>query len=156
MYKFRRTTEEEKKLRSFGGLILNPPCNGEEDYALFLGKALTVFGKPDYMSEDWESMYSYLITAEDENGGKLILEVYHGPSGAAIGGDYRSESAKGAAQELAKLILEAEPSDYEWESVYEDIPVNVKYIVKDGKVNVESSFPKGFEEMDDEDIEAFM
>ena len=39
---------------------------------------------------------------------------------------------------LLELIENTEPADYEWESVYEDIPANVKYIVKDGKATIES------------------
>ena len=43
-----------------------------------------------------------------------------------------------AANELIAFIESAEPSDYVWEGIYEDIPVNVKYAVKDGKAYTES------------------
>ena len=38
----------------------------------------------------------------------------------------------------------AQPADYVHESVYEDIPVNITYTVKDGKAMVDSSFPEDF------------
>lgn len=149
MYKFRRATEEERR-EFHGGThhIWGYEPASENDYALFFGKVITVFGKPDDMSDDWESMYSYLIAAEDEQGNKILLEVYHGPSGSAIGGN-DGENYTQAAEELGQLILSAEPSDYEWEGVYYDIPVNIRYTVKDGKAYTESSFP---DDMDPEDF----
>lgn len=148
MYKFRRATEEERKECRGGTHNIWGYGASEDQYALFLGKAMTVFGQPDDMSDDWESMYSYLIAAEDEQGNKIFLEVYHGPSGSAIGGR-DGENYKQASEELVQLILSAEPTDYEWEGCYYDIPVNVKYTVKDGKAYTESSFP---DDMDPEDF----
>lgn len=154
MYKFRRATEEERNEWHGGSHkiwgIGNDP-SGERAFALFLGKAMTVFGQPDWMDTDWENMYSYLIITEDEQGNIIYLEIYHGPSGSAIGGQ---DINKQAAEELAELILSAKPTDYEWESIYEDIPVNVKYIVRDGKAYVESEFPEGMDDF--EDMEDFM
>lgn len=149
MYKFRRATDEERKaFRGGTHHIWGFEPASENDFALFFGKAMTVFGKPDDMSDDWECMYSYLIVAEDEQGNKLLLDVYHDPSGSAIGG-MDGDDYKQASEELGQLILSAEPSDYEWEGVYYDIPVNIKYTVKDGKSYTESSFP---EDMDPEDF----
>lgn len=138
MYKFRRATENERQQWSGGTHNIYRYGNSDEQFALFLGKAITVFGQPDFMDTDYENMYSYLIVAENEED-KLYLEIYHGPSGSAIGGK-DGENYKTASEELAKLILSAEPSDYEWSGVYEDIPVNIKYTIKNGKVNVESEF----------------
>ncbi len=50
--------------------------NSDKQFALFLGKAITVFGQPDFMDTDYENMYSYLIVAENEED-KLYLEIYH-------------------------------------------------------------------------------
>ncbi len=145
MYKFRRATEEERNEWCSGSYKIWGMDNsiGEEDYALFLGKVMTVFGQPDWMDTDWENMYSYLIVTEDEQGNKIYLEIYHGPSGSAIGGQ---DINKQVAEELAQIILSAKPTDYEWKSVYEDIPVNVKYTVKDGKAYIESEYPKNMED----------
>lgn len=141
MYKFRRATEKERERHSGSHKIwgITNDTTVEEDYVLFLGKAMTVFGQPDWIDEDWENMYSYLIVAEEEQGNGIYLEVYNGPSGSAIGG-YDGENYKQAAEELAQLILSAEPSDYEWEGCYYDIPMNIKYTVKDGKAYTESEF----------------
>lgn len=138
MYKFRRATENERQLWSGGTHSIYNYGNSDKQFALFLGKAITVFGQPDFMDTDYENMYSYLIVAENEED-KLYLEIYHGPSGSAIGGK-DGENYKIASEELAKLILSAEPSDYEWSGVYEDIPVNIKYTIKNGKVSIESEF----------------
>lgn len=138
MYKFRRATENERKQWFDNTHNIYNYGNSDKHFALFLGKAITVFGQPDFMDTDYENMYSYLIVAENEED-KLYLEIYHGPSGSAIGGK-DGEIYKTASEELAKLILSAEPSDYEWSGVYEDIPVNIKYTIKNGKVNVESEF----------------
>lgn len=148
MYKFRRATEDE--LSALENIGFSKLCSvydlkgTDEKYALFYGKLRTVFGEPDYTSDDYESMYSYNVMAVGENGESFYLEVYHGPSGAAVGGkpfDISKEQEEiymSAANELIAFIESAEPSDYVWEGIYEDIPVNVKYAVKDGKVYTES------------------
>lgn len=155
MYKFRRATEEERK-KLHGGThkiwgLWGYGISENED-VLFLGRAMTVFGQPDWIDEDWENMYSYFIVAEDEQDNKIYLEVYHGPSGPAIGGK-DGENYRQASEELGQLILSAEPADYVWEGCYYDIPDNIKYTVKDGKAYVEHDFP---EDMDFENIDDFM
>lgn len=148
MYKFRRATEDE--LSALENIGFSKLCSvydlkgTDEKYALFYGKLRTVFGEPDYTSDDYESMYSYNVMAIGENGKSFYLEVYHGPSGAAVGGkpfDISKEQEEiymSAANELIAFIESAEPSDYVWEGIYEDIPVNVKYAVKDGKAYTKS------------------
>lgn len=148
MYKFRRATKKERDEGHDGSHKIWGITNdttAEEDYVLFFGRAITVFGQPDWTDEDWENMYSYLIVAEDGQGNEIILEVYNGSSGSAIGG-YDGENYKQAAEELAQLILSAEPSDYEWEGCYYDIPVNMKYTVRDGKAYVEYEYPEDMED----------
>lgn len=54
-------------------------------------------------------MYIFGRTTEEE------LKKWHG------GTHYKT-----AAEEFVQLILSVEPSDYVWEVVYEDIPVNMK------------------------------
>lgn len=150
MYKFRKSTEEE--LSALENMGFSKLCSvydlkgTDEKYALFYGKLRTVFGEPDYTSDDYESMYNYNVMAVGENGESFYLEVYHGPSGASVGGkpfDISKEQEKvymNAAGELIALIESAEPSDYIWEGIYADIPVNIKYAVKDGKAYTESEF----------------
>ncbi|MDE6538927.1 MAG: hypothetical protein K2K66_01945, partial [Ruminococcus sp.] len=89
-------------------------------------------------------IYSYWVVAEDRQN-KIYLEVYHGASGASVGGKpfgISKEQEKiytQVAGELIAFIESAEPSDYVWEGIYEDIPVNVKYAVKDGVVYTSES-----------------
>lgn len=69
--------------------------------------------------------------------------VYHGAGGPSvslpIGLEGTDEAAyRSASRELTRMIEAAAPVDYVWEGVYEDIPVNIKYIVKNGEVRVES------------------
>lgn len=156
MYKFRNSTDEEIKenLAGFGEWIYGVVPEGI--FALFFGKVRSRFGVNDSISTDWQWMYSYPITVEDENGNKFFFRVYHGVGGSSIGTPFEEltseyEMAKNA---LIEYIESAEPVDYVWEGVYEDIPVNVTYTVKDGKARVDSEFPEGM--CDDEDIEDFM
>ncbi len=152
MYKFRNSTDEEEKnnYAGFGKWVYGTNAT-EEKYALFFGKVRTLFGVNDSISEDWECMYNYNITAEDEQGNKLYFSIYHGPRGSSIATPFRDELPPDYAKakaELIELINNAEPADYEWEGVYEDIPVNIKYTVKDGKAYVESEFPEDFEDFE--------
>lgn len=150
MYKFRRATEDE--LSALENIGFSKLCSvydlkgTDEKYTLFYGKLRTVFDEPDYTSDDYESMYSYNVMAVGENGESFYLEVYHGPSGASVGGkpfDISKEQEKvymNAAYELIAFIESANPSDYIWEGIYEDTSENVRYTVKDGKAYTESEF----------------
>ncbi|MDE5861326.1 MAG: hypothetical protein K2H28_03950, partial [Ruminococcus sp.] len=79
------------------------------------------------------------------------LEVYHGPSGASVGGkpmgtDREQEKIyMKVAEELIVFIESAEPSDYEWQGFYEDYDINVKYTVKNG-IAYTSEYPVESEE----------
>lgn len=104
----------------------------ERESSLFLGQVKTLFGEPDYITENYEEMFSCAVAAKDQDGNMLYLEIYSGPSGAAIGGG-NDEASEKAANELSRLIMNAEPTDYDWEGVYSDIPVNIQMGVKNGK-----------------------
>lgn len=150
MYTFRKPTENE--LSALEKIGFSKLCSvydlkgTEEKYALFYGKLRTVFGEPDYTSDDYESMYSYDVMTVGENGESFYLEVYHGLCGASVGGKpfgISKEQEKvymNAASELIAFIESAELSDYVWEGIYEGIPANIKYAVKDGKAYTESEF----------------
>lgn len=153
MYKFRLATKEEEKelwTSGYAGKHIYGAGASENNYALFLGRMITLFGKPDNLSEDWENMYNYDVIAEDEQGNRFLVEIYHGAGGPSVALPIERDNIditpyEQASKELVELIMNTEPSDYEWESVYEDIPVNIKYIVKDGKAKVESEFPEDFD-----------
>ena len=108
--------------------------------SLFIGQLLTLFGSADYVTEINEELLSYVVAAEDEEGNVIYLEAYYGPSGPAIGGIADDEAYENAAGELAWLIMNAEASDFELSSVYEDIGVSLKMGVKDGQAYYDTEF----------------
>ena len=129
IYTFKKT---DPRSYEGGGLIRNV-YSGETalKHSLFMGQAITLFGQPDFVQPDYEAMFSTMVSAEDKDGNILYLEVYHGPSGPAIGGN-DDEQSKRAADELASLIENAEPTDYDWEGVYEDFEITIKMGVRNG------------------------
>lgn len=113
---------------------------GDKEYALFWGKLITLFGEPNDKSRSWEDMYNYFIEADDGQK-KYYVTVYHGSGGSSIAMPTNTDDRADYEQlkkELISLIERTAPTDYEWESVYEDVPADVKYIVKNGKASVES------------------
>ena len=137
MYTFKKA---DKSSYTGGSLIMNVDCPEE----LYPSKAITLFGQPDYFTEDYEQLFSTVVSAENGSGKVFYLEIYHGPSGPAIGGG-SSEEEKAAAAELAQLIKGAALSDYEWTGVYADIPVNIRMGVKNGVPYNESDMPEDFD-----------
>lgn len=114
-----------------------------EYQSLFIGQVLNLFGEPDYTTEDNENLYSKAVCAEDKEGNVIYFEVYFGQSGPAIGGtDHRDEIIRKAADELAEIIMAAEPKDFEYKSVYEDLGVTIRMGVKDGRPYYESDIPE--------------
>lgn len=150
MYTFRKIASEEyfehtKQYTIAGDWVYEVGEAGDETYALFWGKARTLFGEPNQQSADWENMYTYNIEASDGQNEPLYLEIYHGAGGSSVAMPTEDSSVDHAAyrqakSELIALIESAEPADYVWEGIYEDIPVNIRYTVKDGKATVDSEF----------------
>jgi len=160
MYKFRLMTESEKNEKDSygnvpeGGEWIYAIGTNEEKYALFLGKMITLFGKPDDLSDDWENMYNYEIAAEDEDGKKLFIMIYHGSGGPSyciprhdISEDVRDIYVE-MAKELVAYIESAEPADYVHKSVYYDVGVKITYTVKYGVARVDSELPEDFDPED--------
>lgn len=148
MYKFKNSTDEERKNCCMNGGEWIYGISPEEQYALFFGKVRTLFGINDSISDDWENMYYYHITAEDENGNKLYFVIYHGCGGPSIEMPFPedlSSEYEQAKTELIELIENAEPSDYVWEGCY-DFIANIKYTIKDGKAYVEYEYPEDMED----------
>ncbi|MBQ8983104.1 MAG: hypothetical protein IJ079_05890 [Lachnospiraceae bacterium] len=116
--------------------------------SLFIGQCLTLFGKPDYVTDNNEDLFSYVIAAEDGEGNVIYLEVYYGPSGPAIGGIAGDEAYERAAEALAKNIMDAKATDYEIVSEHEDVGMTIKMGVKDGQAYYDTqwdntTFPEG-------------
>jgi hypothetical protein len=98
-------------------------------HSLFIGQLITLFGESD--NNNIDSLVSYVVAAEKEDGSIIYLEVYYGDSGPAVGGLHEEEYIL-AAKELEQLIMSAKASDFEIKSVYEDLGITFKMGVKDG------------------------
>ncbi len=130
MYKYEKTDWQKLPMRRSKLVGMNP-AESAEKHSLFIGKVITLFGQPEYWSENNEDMCSWAVDGVNEAGEEICLEIYYGASGPAIGGDSEAESQK-AAQELMELIKKTEPTDFHHESIYEDFGVKVEMGVKDG------------------------
>lgn len=141
MYTFKKCDPKEHRC---GGSNICNIGSSIEAHSCCLGQVITLFGQPDSITGDYEDVFSCAVSAEDEAGNVLYLEIYHGPSGPAIGGDPDSEEHRAAAKELAELISSAQPADYDWEGVYADIPANIRMGVRNGKPYYESEISEDF------------
>ena len=100
---------------------------------LLLGKLKKSFGEPAFLTDNLEEQFEYFIKATNEKGDHLILEVYSGSSGPAIGG-LRDHSSEVAARELALFIQQLKSFvDYDYEGYYLDGPCKVRCGIKDGE-----------------------
>ena len=136
-YSFQRCSPD--KLPMPRSLIRNVyEMESGEMHSLFYGQMLTLFGEPDYVTQDNENMFSCAVSGTNDEGNEVFLEIYYGPSGPAIGGNAQGWTDRIAAFQLSQLIMSAEPTDYEWKSVYEDVPAKVRMGVKNGKPYYES------------------
>lgn len=148
MYKFGKVSAKEyiaatEGIMYGGDNVYDIGEAGDEDFALFFGKCLTLFGDPNNSSDDWENMYSYFIKAVSGNGRVLYLTIYHGSGGSSVAMPVENRGIdivpyEVARSELLRLIENAEPSDYEWSGIYRDIPERVTYTVTDGTAYAES------------------
>lgn len=145
MYTFEKTSRENILMGSSKIAGIYEIESGDK-HSLFIGQVLTLFGEPDYVTESNENLCSWAVSAKNEDGNVCCLEIYYGPSGPAIGGVNDSESKK-AADELTGLITSAKPTDFHYDSVYEDLGVKVGMGVKDGEAYYNSDIS---EEMFDE------
>ncbi|MCR5541519.1 MAG: hypothetical protein K6F71_12000 [Ruminococcus sp.] len=120
--------------------IMSVSSGSQEDEVRYPGQAITLFGQPDFFTEDYENIFSMVISAKAEDGEIMYLEIYQGPSGPAIGGK-NDDAHKAAAKELAEMLKAAKPADYDWEGDYEDIPVHIKMGIKNGTPYYDSDMP---------------
>lgn len=147
-YTFKKADEDSIK---GGALIMTVECEAP----LFPGKAIALFGVPDYYTDDYEHVFSMAVSAESESGELFLLRIYQGPEGPSIGGSVEAgeigEAEKAAAAELAGLLLAAEPEDYDWEGdctkrAHEgDITVHIKMGIKNGDPYFDEIMPEDYE-----------
>ncbi|WP_050008387.1 hypothetical protein [Butyrivibrio sp. WCE2006] len=135
------------QIREIGNIMSDP-----NSMALTYGRLQHLFGEPFYTSDDLEDAYDYLILGTDEEGNTYQLTAYHGPTGPAIGGDSHDPQVAKAAEELEKYINEADYVDYDYEGVYHDFDVIVKFGIRDGVPYMEETGMDG-EELDYSEFE---
>ncbi|MBE0339009.1 hypothetical protein E0698_21870 [Paenibacillus sp. 23TSA30-6] len=111
--------------------ILHATSLEEETVAQFRGALITLFGKPQRTSKNFEDAYEYIIKATNPDGQSWILTAYEGPGGPAIGGDTKKESVEEVAQDLLNLIEATKPADFEDVGYYEDTGSTIRYGCKD-------------------------
>lgn len=132
MYTYKFEKCEQHKLSKSRSLIRNVyEMESAEMHSLFCGQVLALFGEPDYITKNNENLFSLAVCGKRGDGEEVFLEIYYGPSGPAIGGG-NEWTDKTAAFQLSELIMNTIPIDYEWTSVYQDIPTKIKMGVKNG------------------------
>ena len=104
----------------------------DENNAKVQGQLLTLFGEPAYITKDLENAYAYVVIAKIGDSKEIVLSVYCGPTGPAIGGKWGADGVAEAAEKLRTFILVAQPTDYEYEGFYFDGPMRIRQGVKDG------------------------
>ena len=105
--------------------------NFEKNWVMVLGQLKYLFGKPNYVTNNLENQFSYIIKASNENGECLLLEVYSAGSGPAIGG-LNDSNSRLAAQELVIYIRQSPTLDYDYEGYYLDTMSKVHYNIQNG------------------------
>ncbi|WP_130861192.1 hypothetical protein [Bacilliculturomica massiliensis] len=110
-----------------------------EGAALIQGQLLTRFGEPLYLTKDLENAYEYIVEATDDKGNQLILSVYCGPTGPAVGGHSSAPGIEQAAEALKKYIEEAEPSDFDYFGYYLDTASKIEQGVSGGRAYFEET-----------------
>ena len=127
--------------------------NFQKNWVMVLGQLKSLFGKPNYVTNNLENQFSYIIKATNENGDYLLLEAYCAGTGPAIGG-LNDNVSKLAADELAMYIRQAPTVDYDYEGYYLDTMSKVHQGIKNGVPFWEETeiSPKEFEEFSEEII----
>ena len=130
-YKFIAQDMETMNRTMFGTSGIRRSEESFQDDVLCLGQLKTLFGEPLYITDDLEDQFAYCILALTEEGKEIYLHVYGGSTGPAIGGKQDKDS-RDAADALAKMIVQAHPSDYEYEGYYWDGPTVVREGIRNG------------------------
>lgn len=110
----------------------------QEDAAIVEGKLLSAFGQPEYMSEDYENSFNYIIRATAEGGESVILTVY-GTGVVHIGAEQQNDFAESAAAALIEHVNAFSPSDYSRTVYYLDFDLQIDIQVKNGKATISQS-----------------
>lgn len=105
-------------------------CSGEE-IAKTRGAMLALFGEPPFTSNEYEDAYEYMIIATNTNGNSCLLSVYQDHIGSCREED-DTNIIKEASVELANLICQTKPADFEAITYDGDTNTNITYGCKNG------------------------
>lgn len=130
-YEFIRDIGSSDSLEGFCNPVRLCGFEGEEQARVY-GSLLSLYGRPDYESEDMEDMYQYRLIVTRDDGRQAVLLVYSGPTGASVSTVAKDEDIKeGAAFALKQLIDQTPPADYSYQGYYWDGPVKIECGSKD-------------------------
>ena len=112
--------------------------NSQIDAAIAEGKLLSAFGQPEFVSDNYENSFNYIIRATAENGESVILTVYS--TGVVhIGADLKNDFAEKAAFALIEHVNSFAAADYSRTVYYLDFELQIDIQVKNGKATIEQS-----------------
>lgn len=131
-YEFKAIDDQSKISGSkICNIIDGFPPDYSEQTVLIYGKLKTLFGEPLYEEKDYENQYTYGVVTITEDSEEILLHVYNGSSGPAIGGQQDEESRR-AAHQLIDMIWQADPTDYDYVGYYLDGPSRIQEGIKNG------------------------
>lgn len=133
-YVFEKVLSKDLENGFIGGSKIGSLCDlfDSKKEALVYGQLQKLFGQAEFVSNDYEEMYTYNIRATDENGKSVYFYAYSGPTGPSIGGNTQDEDTVKAATALIKELEATEPLDYEHECIYLDVGSKITLGVKNG------------------------
>lgn len=141
MFTFEKSEDADKVAYSsqVAHFIEGFPADYSRQCVLVRGKLLTLFGAPLYETADLENQYSYVVRAVGKEGQEYFLNVYHGPTGPAIGGNNSAEGIQEAATELIAKINAAPAADFHYEGYYPDTCSKITMSIQNGEVYYEET-----------------
>ena len=112
--------------------------NSQIDAAIAEGKLLSAFGQPEFVSDNYENSFNYIIRATADTGESVILTVY-GLGVVHIGADRQDDFAQKAAVALIEYVNAFAPADYSRTVYYLDFDIQIDIQVQGGKVTINES-----------------
>lgn len=131
-YEFIRDTSDPYDLSGYCNPIGLCGFDGKEQARTY-GSLRTLYGEPDYETEDVEDMFQYRLLVKRSDGREAVLLAYSGATGPSLSSRPEDDDMKeGAAFALKKLLTETTPADYSYEGYYWDGPAKVEQGSKNG------------------------
>lgn len=107
-----------------------------EKVAEIWGSLITLYGKFEYAEGNMDEAFTYIVEAIMDEKESICFEIYHGPTGLAIGigKEYvNSPIAKEMADAFMKMLENTIPTDFDYVGYYWDYGTKVELGVVNGK-----------------------